>query len=333
MRNAIKAGTFDHTVFFPEQIARRADLKFTLENALEAWLEENAYTWEPGTLKHYRTCIDANIRPKLGHKAFSRVTDTDVKRLIAQLVDRGLSPKWINNQLVPLRQVFKHAKAIGMLDRDPMVHVKNVKARRARPDPFSLEEMKAILNEIYDEQALNLYQTAFWTGMRIGELIALRWSDVDFDNGTIQVERTKSCGRIGPPKSATSERVIEMQDPAREALMRQRKYSQVGRVHGEVFLNPHTGEAWHSDKPPRLRHWAPALKRAGIRYRSQHHTRHTFASMMISFGEPPAWVAEQLGHADPGVMWDRYARYIHTYQKKQSRGAAKAVAAFTGKGV
>lgn len=78
----------------------------------------------------------------------------------------------------------------------------------------------------------------------------------------------------------------------------------------EVFLNPRTGEPWAGDQPIRHGAWTHALRLAGVRYRRPYQTRHTYASMMLTAGENPVWVAGQMGHADIGMIFRNYGRWI-----------------------
>jgi integrase len=80
--------------------------------------------------------------------------------------------------------------------------------------------------------------------------------------------------------------------------------------HPEVFLDPKDSKPWKSDKPIRKRVWTPALAKAEVEYREPYQTRHTFASMMLSAGKNPLWVAKQMGHKDWGMIRLRYGRWI-----------------------
>src|SRR5205814_4404775 len=95
---------------------------------------------------------------------------------------------------------------------------------------------------------------------------------------------------------------------ALDALRAQRKYTLLAG--GVVFQNPRTGSAWASDKAFRENDWTRALVKAEVRYRYPYQTRHTYASLLLSAGEPIMWVSKQLGHRDWSVTAKRYARWI-----------------------
>jgi integrase len=94
-----------------------------------------------------------------------------------------------------------------------------------------------------------------------------------------------------------------------------------------IFQNPRTNEPWEGDQPIRRTLWEPALKKAGVRYRNPYQTRHTYASMMLTAGEHPMWVAQQMGHADWGMIRQVYGRFIPS---AVNDSGDKAVALFGG---
>jgi integrase len=192
-------------------------------------------------------------------------------------------------------------------------------------DPFSPEEMAAIVSAL-PAQAGNLIQFAFWSGLRTSELIALEWGDVDWRKGEIVVRRAKVRNEIKAPKTKASERAVKLLEPALGALTRQKAHTY---VHGrEVFHNPRTGAPWLNDAAIRKTAWQPALRRAKVRYRYPYQTRHTYASMMLSAGENPLWVARQMGHRDWSMIVRTYGKWI---PEAEPRAGAKAVTMFFGR--
>lgn len=100
---------------------------------------------------------------------------------------------------------------------------------------------------------------------------------------------------------------MELQPYTKETLLSQHPLSLQSQ---RVFLNPRNNRPWKSDQPIRKRVWDPALQLLGIQYRKPYQTQHTFASMMLSRGENPMWVAEQMGHKDWGMLRKVYGRWI-----------------------
>ena len=194
--------------------------------------------------------------------------------------------------------------------------------RDNRPDPFTTEEQTAILEALSDEER-PLIEFAFWTGLRTSELAALEWQDINWDRKQFRVERAltqAARGKAETPKTASGIRVVDLLPRAIHALKQQWEISSEHPM-GRVFLNPRTGEPWTGDQAIRKTLWAHALKRAGVRYRRQYQTRHTYASMMVSAGEPLAWVSKQMGHSDVLITARTYAQWIPQSQKEYGNKA------------
>ncbi|WP_249186832.1 site-specific integrase [Pseudomonas sp. KB-10] len=177
-------------------------------------------------------------------------------------------------------------------------------------DPFTPEEQRAILG-VLDGQARNLVQFAFWTGMRTSELVALDWGDIDWLKGEAYVTRAMTqaaAGEAEVTKPLSGKRRIKLLTPAMEALVAQKAHTFLAGK--EVFQNPRTLERWKGDQPIRKTMWAHAVRKSGVRYRRPYQTRHTFASMMLSAGEHPMWVAGQMGHSDWTMIARVYGRWM-----------------------
>jgi integrase len=176
-------------------------------------------------------------------------------------------------------------------------------------DPFSSEEQAAILDAL-SGQKRNLIQFALWTGLRTSELCALEWGDIDWRRGTLRVQRAKTqvSDEAETTKTRSGVRDVKLLGPALDALQAQKPHTFMKG--GVVFENPRTGEAWTGDQPIRHGVWVPAMRKAGVRYRRPYQTRHTYASMMLSAGESPMWVAQQMGHSDWTMIARIYGRWI-----------------------
>lgn len=187
-------------------------------------------------------------------------------------------------------------------------------------------------------QAKNFVAVAFWSGLRTSELVALNWSDIDFRTGKIRVRkaltqaatrRGRTAGEIQPEttKTAAGRRDVDLLGPALQALIDQKAHTLLKDE--EVFQNPRTGERWTGDQPIRKTMWQPALRRAKVRYRNPYQTRHTYASMMLTAGEHPMWVSQQMGHRDWGMIRKVYGKFIPGAEQNAGR-KAEAMFAPTG---
>ena len=247
------------------------------------------------------------------------------------ITSQPLSGKRINNVLIPLRGMLEDAFLDGKIPRNPMERIKNLPTGNQgdNVDPFAPDEIERILTACRDPQLRNLFQFAFFTGLRTGELIALEWRDVDLWKGVVKVQRNIVLKQAKGPKTKSGNREVLLLPPALEALQAQRQHTEL--MNGRVFCNPRTRQPWETDGQIRKTAWQPTLKRAGVRYRYPYQTRHTYASMMLTAGEDPTWIAKQMGHADWGMIRKTYARWIQDANPTAGQRAAAMLVNFQSK--
>jgi len=170
-------------------------------------------------------------------------------------------------------------------------------------------------------QLRNLVEFGLWTGLRLSELFALTWGNVDWINKRVYVEGalTQDAEDIEETKTGAGERTVDLLPPALAALKTQKEHTFLKGK--EVFQNPHTRKRWTGDHALRTHQWATLCKRAGVRYRPPGQMRHTFASMTLMAGESPQWVAAQMGHRD----WTFTARVYYRWIPKDAGDAGERV--------
>jgi integrase len=132
--------------------------------------------------------------------------------------------------------------------------------RKLSLDPFNYSEQRKIL-DCLEGEGRNLFQFAFWTGLRTSELVALEWADIDIDAGTVLVNKgmTQAAQTAEPPKTEAGDRFVKLLPMALEALISQKSIS--GSDGAVVFRNPRTQKPWTGDQPIRKTLWMPALKK------------------------------------------------------------------------
>ncbi|MCG8427901.1 MAG: site-specific integrase, partial [Chromatiales bacterium] len=157
-------------------------------------------------------------------------------------------------------------------------------------------------------QERSFIQLTFWIGLRISELCALDWGDLDWVNKHIFVQRalTQHSQEPETPKTAAGERYVKLLPAALETLKAQKAFTFMEGE--EIFRNPRTDKRWTGDMVIRQRMWKQVLLRAGVRYPYQ--MRHTYASMMLQAGESVMWVAQQMGHTDWTFTARTYSRWV-----------------------
>lgn len=305
----IKIGTFDYLRHFPyskkaREFRKTRPDRYTIGEGLKSWLQRNQSRFQTSTLQDYNSAIYHHLIPTFGELTIVELTANMIKEWLNNL---PRSNKRKSNVLTPLRQMYDEMYHDEIIDKNPLERVKNLPTQSREPKPFTQEEVTKILNELTGQEK-NLIQFAFWSGLRTSELIALRWQDVDLEQNRIFVKTARVRGQLKDTKTKSGKREVTLQPQAREALLNQQTYT--GRLNETVFHDPRTGKAWKDDQPIRKNVWTPALKRAGIKYRNPYQTRHTFASTLLSRGENPLWVAQQMGHKDWGQIIKIYGQWI-----------------------
>jgi integrase len=315
--HAISHDAFNYRASFPDsKIAARFEAAtaapgelVTVGDYLDKWLDRQKQERKASTYDTYRKIVIGKLDPWFGKFKLSELKRKDVRE---QLATYPAGNKTLGNIQSVLRAALESAVEDDLIEVNPLAgytYRKKEAPSTDEIDPFDRVEQSAILAAL-DGQGRNLVQFAFWTGMRTSELVALDWGDVDFLRGMVRVSRAQTQHADAPeaPKTASGRREIKLLDMALEALTAQKAHTYLAGK--EVFQNPQTLERWAGDQPIRKTLWTWALKRAGVRYRYPYQTRHTYASMMLSSGEHPMWVAQQMGHADWSMIIRRYGRWM-----------------------
>jgi integrase len=273
--------------------------------------------------------VDLQDHRVLGQLPVELFTDVIANGVRNQMLKEGLGVKRVNNLVAPLRGAMARLATQKRIGGNPFDLLKPLKkpspSVRAdvsfdvdvsncpdglewedrNCDPFTTDELAAINNHLCEAMVNQVIFTA-WSGLRTGEVIGLRAADVDLVNGRILVRRSVSRG-IEKSTKTDKPRHVNLLPPARAALESQLRKMQ-GRD-GWVFPNPATGRRWANDSKITKR-WQKALKAAGVRYRRPYQLRHTYASMLLSAGENPLYVAQQMGHSDWSMVVKVYGRWI-----------------------
>jgi integrase len=265
----------------------------------------------PSTLAGYRKVINGHLLPAFDTKPLKELTPALLREWIGML---GVTAKTARNIISPLRSVLDDAMNDELIDHNPLdkIALKKLLTRTASKstyevDPFDEMEKTAII-QAAEGQARNLFQFAFWSGLRTSELIGLEWRDVDWIHGAVRVQRAVVVKTEKGTKTEAGERDVLMLPIARSALEAQKEFTFLAGH--RVFHNPRTGDPWETDAQIRKTSWQYVLKKAGVRYRNPYQTRHTYASTLLSRGENPWWVAKQMGHVDVEMVFRHYGKWI-----------------------
>lgn len=318
----ITLGTFEYHKYFPnsakaQEFTRQAELQRSREahdtplfsEFCETWLDEMRVQWRKshsstieGTLKNY-------LVPEFGEKEVGHITRQEILSFRASLAKvetrskKPLSASRINRIMTPLRMILGEA-ANRYEFTSPYQGIKSLKVPRSDVEPFSLEEVRLILDTVR-EDFRNYYTVRFFTGLRTGEIDGLQWDCVDFQRRQILVRQALVNGEIEHTKTDGSYRHIEMPQLVYDALKDQRKATGNNTF---VFCNREGNPLNHNNVTKRV--WYPLLSYLGLRKRRPYQTRHTAATLWLAAGENPEWIARQMGHTTTEMLFRVYSRYV-----------------------
>lgn len=302
---AVKASSVSGAVM-PQKAATPLFVDF-----VEEWLAETSIGWRRSYLVTVRGNIDKYYLPALGNVEVGAVTRADLLKFRSSLAkvsgrngNATLSANRINKIMDPLRRIFEEAA-----DRydftTPYVRIKPLKVPKSDVQPFTLQEVKLIIDSVRPDFR-NYYTVRFFTGMRTGEIDGLKWKYVDFDRRQILVRETVVYGEDDYTKTDASQRDIAMSQPVYDAL--QKQYRATGAMSEYVFCNLQGLPIEHNNVTKRV--WYPLLSVLGLERRRPYQTRHTAATLWLAAGEAPEWIARQMGHANTEMLFKVYSRYV-----------------------
>lgn len=265
------------------------------------------------TVTDYRLYLRLHLVPYFGDRPLREITVEQIEAFMEfQMGESGLARSTVANHVNFLHAIFKRGMRDGIVEANPVTAAE----RPPTPAPdadfrhLSMEEVEAVIRAVSDDDLgktdAAIILTAAMTGLRQGELIALRWRDVDFAAGVIRVFRSYSRGRLTTPKSKGSKRSVPMDDQVAAALDRHSKASLYTDEDDLVFAHPHTGH--FLDASALLIRFKAALGRAEFEPVRFHDLRHTFATILASSGTPMRTIQEWMGHADIQTT-EIYAKY------------------------
>ncbi len=302
----------------PPQTASRGD-RITMESAGEELCRRLELK---GRRKSHRLTVASDLRnhiaPFFGVKALARIRPEDIERYVA--VKRGtLSVKTIRNHIGTMHSVFEVGVRKGWCERNPVKLADRpvIKKTETRIQFLDQAEVEKLLAVPYPEDAFGhieptLYLTAAMTGLRQGELLGLRWRDVDFAARKVRVVSPYVRGEFGDPKSEGSGRSVPMAERVALALAELRDLFPYSHESELVFCHPETGHPL--DRSKLVRRFKEALERSGVHQITFHELRHTFGTRMAASGTPMRTLQHWLGHADSKTT-QIYAHYQPSEQE------------------
>jgi integrase len=281
----------------------------------------------PSTYAEYRRALLVHAAPKLGSRTLASLRTEDVDALISSLEAEGKAPGTVRNIITPLRRMLADAVRQGKLLANPAAGADLPPAQDFIGQEIPREHTDAIRaslvtlapgDQLRNEPDLfyvHFFDIGLGTGLRLGELRALRWRDVDRDRRVIRVERAYSRREIKRPKSEAGVRAVPLFASVDDALraIAARAVERGRYAPDELVFATVRGTSLHESNFNR-RVWRPALEHAGLahlRYRF-HDLRHTCVSRLVAAGADVKLVQAVAGHASPLITLKRYSHLLDT---------------------
>lgn len=272
--------------------------KKTFREFATSWLEVYVKTNnKPSEQRAKSYILSRHLMPSFGKLLVGDIDSLAIEQYKAARMRDGLSPKTINNHLTALRRCLQCAFDWGEIDVVPRVQW--LKRPPGRIDYLTDEECARLMSDNHDPQWNLMVKTALFTGMRVGELLALEWGDIDMSRRTLTVRRSAFRGVTGSPKSNRTRCIPIMSDLA-HALELTQKRSGLLFGHNEVRMRSYDAAN---------RALVRICKRTGVREIGWHTLRHTFATQLVARGAVIRAVQELMGHATV-TMTERYAHVL-----------------------
>lgn len=331
--------------------AHRGDVGFLrkaplFEKAAEAWYLSKANR-RPTTCENWRRHIDRHLTPALVGYRLDRISAATIEKLRLDLGAK-LAPRAVRSLIGTVSGIFKYARRHGLVTHNPVADAERVytpsaeiaadEAREPRGDGevvqpdqvLNSDEIRRLLEHTRPGGCRTLFTLAAATGARSGELLGLRWSDVQFDDGKgrgrVFIRQTLAWSggkaRFYPPKTRAGVRSIPIPHHVVVALKTWRLACPRSDI--DLVFPTATGRPAMRANILRLG-LQPALRRAGLRHVTMHSLRHSYASALIQHGAPLTEITALLGHASPAITLRVYAHFLQGTESGATERVADAL--------
>ena len=266
------------------------------------------------TQKGYDSIYNLHIKPYFEKRKIDSLKPSDIMRWQNNLL-KTLTSKRVRSIRTVFNTMYVDAINDEIIDKNPFSKVKAPKkGEPAEKIPFTMKELFSIIKTAPAKMRA-FFAIGFLTGMRTGEIVALKWEHIDFDRKIIKVRKARRGGIESDPKTSNSIRDVLILDQLVPYLKNHKEM--MADKSDYLFINIY-GEPFYSSSKISYTYWKPTLKKLNLPYRKMYLMRHTFISLMISKGEDILWVSKNVGHKDVSITFKEYARYIDDGTKQRA---------------
>lgn len=302
--------------------------RVTVSSYLVSWLSDRRKAVDlgalgPGTFRGYNDMVRLHIAPEIGRKSLTRLSPQDISAMMASLAAKGLGPRSVAYSRAVLRVALNQAMTWGLVARNVAALARPPRQQRREIKPWSLDQARRFLKAVTGNHEETLYRVALALGLHQGEVLGLRWQDVELDTRElrvrVQLQRNRLTGilELVQPKSDWSRRTL----PLPMSLVKALRAHYRRQLEDQLAAGPHwQGERWGLafltpigtplDGRAVTRRFQAILERAGLPRQRFHDLRHACASFLLAQGVPARTVMDWLGHSQIAITMDLYSHVI-----------------------
>lgn len=302
-----------------------APSKMTVQMLIDQWLMVYAAPQlAPSTVRGYKVNFDKHTIPYIGHILVQKLTGTEIQHMYTQLSKTGLSPRSIRYVHTTLREVLQYAYKTRVISLNPADFVSAPKQGKYKAEVYNTDEVAKLLSCAKGTDMEIPLMIDLETGLRRGELLALKWSDINWEECILTVKRNLVCingeYNFGETKTKSGNRKLLLSESLIEKLRQHRvRQTEIRLQLGATYQNNdliccrddgspyHTGSFSHK--------FANFLKKHGLKHIRLHDIRHTNATLMLENGIPAKIASERLGHSGIAITLDTYSHVSPKMQK------------------
>lgn len=322
-------------------IDEHSDLENATDMLVDAWFEYwidlKKKTVRPNTVRNYSERYERNIKNVIGNKLLTEVKPIHCQKIFSDMADEGYKTTTIYQTRIALYNMLEFAKENKVIITNPCK--KSVKSDIGKPsdkkEALTIDDQRRFLAAAKGQSYEYQYRFALQTGLRTGELVGLKWEDINFESKTLTIERSMEFRykvgewRVGPPKSKSGYRTIPLTDEAICILKAQKEKNRKLKVIDKEWAD--TVFLCRKGQPVKNSTYDTALfkicDKAGIKRFSMHVLRHTFATRCIEGGMMPKTLQKILGHSNIGITMNLYVHITEEEKQKEIDLVAEALKA------
>ncbi|MEJ9256033.1 tyrosine-type recombinase/integrase [Bacillus wiedmannii] len=306
--------------------------KVTLEDYLNHWLEIKSMSIERSTFVGYRAFINQHVIPSIGMIALHKLNVMHIQKCYKTAIDKGIA----NNSVLLMHRILKSALNLAVkqniISRNPADFAEIPKKERTSIQTWTEEEVKKFLLHSQESRYHIGYLLAITTGMRMGEVLGLRWQDVDFEKHTVTINQTSGHDNKikKTAKTNSSKRTIPVPKETIESLKKHKvlinqEKLKLGSAYQDFDLINCNEFGMIIKKANFRKNFIRAIHNAGVKEIKFHDLRHTHATILLKQGVNPKIISERLGHTDISMTLSVYSHVLPNMQEEAVKNFGKSI--------